>query len=130
MKLVLYYVPIYGAALVLWGYLNLRSLNQKNELTWWNKMLIKLSSGAGMLGGIITILGIMHTLIINLGKSIAIHKFDHSATWLVLMVGAFTSLVSFLLYLKSKKIWPELVIGVLSIIEVIVCFMIIGFFSR
>jgi EamA domain-containing membrane protein RarD len=93
-------------------------------------MLIKLSSGAGMLGGIITILGIMHTLIINLGKSIAIHEFDHSATWLVLMVGVFTSLVSFLLYLKSKKIWPELVIGVLSIIEVIVCFMIIGFFSR
>ncbi len=128
---VLYYVPLYGALLILWGYLNSKELNKPQELlSWWNKLLIRISSGAGIVGGLLTILGIIHTMIINLGRSIAIHEFNHSATWIVLLIGAMAGLISFVFYWKSKKIWPELIIAVASLIEVIACFMIIGFFSR
>jgi hypothetical protein len=129
-SIVLYYVPIYGAFLILWGYLNSRGLSKSENLTWWNKTLIRISSFSGFLGGLITILGIMHTLIINLGKSIAIHEFNHSATWVVLGVGAFAALISLVFYLKTRKFWPELLITILSILEVVACFMIIGYFSR
>ncbi len=130
MTYILYYVPLYGALLILWGYLNSRSLNQTQEISWWSKTLIRFSSWAGILGGLLTILGIMHTMIINLGRSVAIHQFNHSATWFVLFIGALAGLVSLLFYLKTKKTWPELIIAIASILEVIFCFMIIGYFSR
>ncbi|GIV44472.1 MAG: hypothetical protein KatS3mg035_1595 [Bacteroidia bacterium] len=130
MTYILYYVPLYGALLILWGYLNSRFLNQAQEISWWNKILIRISSWSGILGGLLTILGIMHTMIINLGRSVAIHEFNHSATWFVLLIGAIAGLFAFLFYLKNKKIWPELIIAIASIIEVIFCFLIIGYFSR
>lgn len=130
MTYVLYYVPLYGVLLILWGYLNSKSLNPNQEISWWNKTLIKISSWAGILGGLLTILGIMHTMIINLGRSVAIHEFDHSSTWFILIIGAIAGLISVLFYLKNKKIWPELIIAVASTLEVIFCFMIIGYFSR
>lgn len=131
MNYMLYYVPLYGSLLILWGYLNSRPLkNPAQEISWWSKMFTKLSSGAGILGGILTILGIMHTMIINLGRNVAIHEFDHSSTWFVLLIGALVGLIAFLFYIKSRKIWPEFVIAVASLIQVIVCLMIIGYFSR
>ncbi len=130
MNYVLYYIPLYGAFLILWGYLKSRELNDGKEKTFWNKTLIRISSWAGIAGGMLTILGIMHTMIINLGRSIAIHQFNHSATWLVTAIGGITALVSLLIYFKTKKIWPELIISIASFIEILVCFMVIGFFSR
>jgi bacteriorhodopsin len=105
-------------------------LNQVQEISWWNKILIRMSSWSGILGGLFSIIGIMHTMIINLGRSVAIHEFDHSSTWLVLLIGVIAGLFAFLFYLKNKKIWPELIIAIASIIEIIACLLIIGYFSR
>lgn len=126
----LYYVPLYGSLLILWGYLNSKSLKNQPEISWWSKTITQISSGAGILGGILTILGIMHTMVINLGRNVAIHEFDHTSTWIVLLIGALAGLISFLVYWKSKKVWPELIIAIASLLEVLTCLMIIGYFSR
>lgn len=128
--ILLYYVPLYGSLLILWGYLNLRQTEKLTDIGAFRKFLSKMSSWLGILGGFSTIIGIMHTMIVNLGRSVAIHEFNHQSTWLVLAIGALVGLISFLYYLKTKKLWPELLIAILSGIEVFVCLMIIGYFSR
>ncbi|MFN7015144.1 MAG: hypothetical protein ACK4ON_12830 [Bacteroidia bacterium] len=129
MKALLYFVPFYGAVLMLWGYLAYRRLSE-SEITLGTKMTNWISVIAGFGGGLLTIFGIMHTMITNLGRSIAIHDFDHSSTWMVLIIGGVAALFSFLFWLKTRKTWPELIIGIMSIIEVFVCFLIMGYYSR
>jgi len=131
MNQLIYFTFIYGTVLLVYGFLNY-GRTQKNDppMTTTQKMWTWVNVIAGLSAGAFAMFAIIAFLITNAGKNVGLHDFDQGGLKYLLYISAATGLTSILFYLKTKKWWPELIVAILSIIQLLITFMLMFYFQR
>jgi hypothetical protein len=118
MDKLLYYSIFFSAMCALYGFLLSRQSDKKFYLY------------IGLAGAMLIHLGTMVFLLGNIGKNVALHKFEFGGLDIVLYTSIALTLLSGILGALQRKLWPHGVMAVLSILQIVFVFALKLYFSR
>jgi hypothetical protein len=105
-------LTVLGVSLFQW-------LKNERKYAFW----IGLALALGLEGGT------RHFLTMNLGRNIGIHSFDFTGIYIVMAVSALITVISLIVWLRTKKLMPWLIVAALAGLQILISILVMSSFS-
>ncbi len=117
--------------MIIFGALNLMKVNsplkEGEERGFMTKSLMWTNAVLGIGLGILSVFFLFQFAITNANHE---YSYQKAGLYNIMYLAIITSITSLLFWYKTRKIWPEMVIGLISIIQVVIILMLTIYFAR